>query len=331
MTPTGSGLERAAACPASCALPRARSTTEASTQGTANHEEIETVLASGGDLSTLPLAVQRVVTGAVSVDVEVAYALDVERERVRVIGRRIGRAYGTLAPSEIALTIDAVVMFDQGVTVADWKSRKRVTPAVRNLQIRAGVVAVMKTHAVGEVTGALGYLDDGEVDSHPFDAFDAANFWDEMRGVLARVRRAEAAVAEGKHVEVHTGPWCEYCPAIAYCPAHTRLALAMLGELDDVEKQIAFMTPEQCGRAWDLLKQAKAIVDRVDVSLRTRAKQDVIPLAGGKRLAMVEGTRRSVDSKAAVARIVELGGKTDDLYKVAHYTQVREVAVKESV
>jgi hypothetical protein len=329
MNPSGSSLERASNCAASCALPKAYVTGEAAIKGTENHDSIESGLAVGGDLSHLPKVVREMMEGAVSVETEIALALDVEVERVRVIGRRIGRNYGALGPAEIPLTVDSVIYRPDELLVVDWKSRERVTAAKKNLQIRAAATAVLKWHDAKEVRACIGYLDDGEVDSGMFDAFDAAAFFADMRSMLNRIGAARALVATGGTPEVHAGPWCKYCPSVSYCPAHTRLALQMLGELDYVQNQVAFMTPEQVGKAWTLLQQIESLAEKVDASLRLRAQQGVIPLPNGKRLAMVEMPgRASFDKDAALGRIKELGGSTDGLMKKGKpYFQVKEIAM----
>lgn len=322
MNPTGSSIERGVMCAASFALNQARSTGEAAIKGTSNHDAIEDDIVSG-ELSK-HLVVQRALEGATSVEVEVAYALDVEKETVRRIGVRVGRNYGPLGPNEIALSTDALVRRGE-VWVWDWKSRKRVTPALRNLQLRAACVAVMKTEGLSRVHGGIGYLDNDDADVHDFDVFDIPMFFSDMRAMLARIGQARGLVASGQVPEVHAGSWCDYCPAIAYCPAHTRLAMSMLGELDYVEKQVAFMTAEQAGRSWTLLKQIQSLADKVEASLKLRAKQDVVPLPNGKRLALIDCRRSGFDATRAKARLTELGEDLEQFNKVTTYSQVKEI------
>jgi hypothetical protein len=132
--------------------------------------------------------------------------------------------------------------------------------------------------------------------------------------MLGRIHAARALLKAGGTPTVHAGPWCEYCPAMAYCPAQTRLALQMMGELDFVQKQVAFMSAEQVGKAWVLLKRIQKLSESVEESLRLRAQQGVIPLPNGKRLTMAEQPgRMGFDKDKALGRIRELGGRTDDL------------------
>jgi hypothetical protein len=327
VNPSGSGLERASKCAASCALTKASHTGEPAIKGTENHGEIEGGLVVGGDLSGLPQAVQTAMHWALKVDVEVAFAIDVEKETVRRIGSRIERAYGELGPTEIALTIDAIIYKASGCEVWDWKSRERVTSAKSNLQIRAGVVAVMFHEQLTKVHGGIGYLDNGETDEADFDMFDVAVFFSDMRAMLKSIHAAQELVASGGTPDVSAGPWCKYCPAMPYCPAHTRLAMTMIGELDYISKEIAFFSPDQVSKAWDTYKRLETILERAGESLRLRIGQSVIPRPGNKRLAMVEMPGRSTfDKDAALGRLKELGGSTEGLMKKGKpYFQVKEV------
>lgn len=330
MNPSGSSIERAMRCAASCALPRAGHTGEAAIKGNENHDNIEGGLAVGGDLSRQPEVVQRAMEGATAVDIEVAYAIDVEKETVRLIGRRLKRNYGPLSPSEIALTIDAKITRPGEVQVWDWKSRKRVTPAKHNWQVRAGCIAVMLDDKLTEVGGCIGYLDNGESDCTKVDAFDASAFFADCRSMLNRIGAARTLVATGGTPEVHAGPWCDYCPSLAYCPAQTRLALNMIGELEDIKGKVAFMTPEQVSKAWDIKKRLESMLETVDESLRLRISQGFIPRPSGKRLALVDCHRFSDDTKRMKERLAELGEDLSRFKKRVDYTQVKEVNAKDT-
>jgi hypothetical protein len=327
VNPSGSGLERGIMCPASFALAQANATTTASIVGTENHEKIEIGMV-GGDLSGLPPVVANLLEGATEVDVEVAFALDVETRTVRLLGRRLNREYGKLAPAEIALTLDVIITRPGEVLVVDWKSRKRVATAKKNWQLRAQAVAVMAYLGLPVVMGAIAYLDDGEVDAHMFDAFDSAAFWEDMSRMLNKIGAARALVATGGIPAVHTGSWCEYCPALSYCPAQTSLARSMLGELHSIEQTIAFMSAEQCGKAWELLGQIQAIAERVDASLRLRARQEPLPLADGSVIAAVECKGRMVTNNDAIRARFEQLGEPVPMRRGADYVQIKKVTRK---
>ena len=289
------------ACAASLALPRAGHQGAQAEYGQENHAKIQ-----AGDTSRA--VVRDVLEGAEDVRHEVAYALNVETRGVREIGVNIGRDYGRLADSEIPLTIDIECRKAGTWWVVDWKSRERVAAARNNWQIRGAVMAVSGRHRSAYTIGALGYLDDSELDAFPFDAFHVTGFWMDLKQMAARVRAAQAKFARGEPLDVSSGAWCKYCPALPHCPAHTRLAKALLGELEQVDAQIASLSVEQCGRAWELLKRYDVIADRVKDSIKARARQEFIPLSNGRRLALVEvAGRQSVDADAVKARYAELG------------------------
>lgn len=315
--PTGSAVERAMACVGSCVLHRAGHTGDAAVFGSAQHKEIE-------DGDTSRPVVRRVLEGATNVRHEVSYALDVERRSVREIGVGLGRGYGELSDTEIALTIDVECWKDGVLWVGDWKSRSRVSAVADNWQIRCAVIAVMTRHSADTAVGFLAYLDDSELEPETFDAFHVTAWWEELRGMLARIRRAADVIAAGQVPEVNAGSWCTYCPALPYCPAHTRLALSMLGELEQVDQAIGELTADQCGRAWELLKRFDTIADRVRDTIKARAKRETVPLSNGRRLAMVECSRKSFDTTKAK----ELLGDAAP-YKTTHYMQVKETKVSD--
>lgn len=317
MSVTGSGLERAMHCPASCALPRAGHTGEAALVGNTNHSQIES-----GDRSR-PV-VGKVLDSLQDVRHEVAYALDTATCSVREIGVNIGRQYGDLSPSEIALTVDLEGREGSTWWCVDWKSRERVTSAVDNWQVRAGTMAVMLRHRAHTGAGAIAYLDNGELDAAPFDSFHVAGWWSDLGWLLTRIRDIKAKLQMGHVPDVSAGPWCKYCPALPHCPAHTRLALALLGELDGIDAAVAGLTVERCGRAWALLKRYDVIADRIRESIRERARREFIPVGNGRRLALIESQRTSLDTKRAAEMLGE-GAP----YKTTTYTQVREVNTKD--
>lgn len=313
---TGSGVERAMFCAASCALPGAGHTGEAAIKGTENHAAIEE-----GDRSR-PV-VRDLLDGATDVRHEVAYALDLETQTVREVGVGLARDYGPLSPMELALTVDLECKRDGVWWQVDFKSRGRVSAARDNWQCRVGTMAVLLRHGADQGMGAIAYLDDSELDATPVDAFHVAAWWADLRSLASRIRAARDLVAQGGMPSVSAGPWCKYCNALPHCPAQTRLAKSLLGELDEVDRQLGALSLDQAGRAWELLKRYEVIAERVKESLRERARREPLPLANGRRLALVESSRKSLDTKKAAEM---LGASAP--FKTTHFTQVREVAAK---
>jgi hypothetical protein len=322
--PTGSSVERAIRCAGSCVLSRAGHTGDAAVYGSTNHKEIE-------DGDTSRPVVRRVVEGAEDVRHEVSYALDVERRAVREIGVSLGRDYGPLADTEIALTIDIECRKNGMLWVGDWKSRARVSSVAENWQIRCAVIAVMSRHSADTAVGFLGYLDDSELELDTFDAFHVSTWWEELRAMLSRIRKAADVIAAGQVPEVNSGSWCQYCPALPYCPAHTRLALSMLGELEKVDQAIGELTADQCGRAWELLKRFDTVADRVRETIRERARRETVPLSNGRRLSLVECKgRMSFDQKKA-KELLSVAGLEAPMKRGEPYYQIKEVKLSGEV
>lgn len=322
--PTGSSVERGMRCPSSCVLYRAGHTGAAAVYGNDQHEEI-----ADGDTSK-PI-VARIIEGATDVRHEVSYALDVERQAVREIGVNLGRQYGRLGDTEIALTIDIECRKDGVWWVGDWKSRGRVTSVADNWQIRCEVIAVMTRHSADTVVGFLGYLDDSELEAETFDAFHVSTWWGELRGMLDAIRRASKVVEAGQVPEVNAGRWCQYCPSLPYCPAHTRLALSMLGELDGIDAAVGSLSVEQCGRAWELLKHYDVLAGRIRETIRARAKRESVPLSNGRRLALAECRGKlGLDQKKAKELLTERGVPIP-MKRGDPYLQVREVKMTDVI
>lgn len=312
---TGSALERLERCPASGVLRGANSTTEASLIGTANHLREELAIDGDGEMSPV---VRKAVEDSDIRQTEVAYAINLVSGSVRILGLKLGRNYGTLGQDEIALTVDLVCLDTRAVW--DWKSRKRVTHVRDNPQLLAAAYAAATANGWDSVHVGIGYLNDNESDEATLDSLDIA-------AILPRLQRIRAGIARAKEdveAKLATGPWCDYCPSFAWCPAQTRLARAMAGELDDMLGQVAMWTPEQCGVSWERLKRIEDIADRVKAAVRTRVKREFIPLPDGKRLAMVESSRTSPDAKAMAARLRELGEDPDKYTKTSRFTAMRE-------
>ena len=316
--PTGSGLGRAIACPASCALPGAKSTSAASVQGSATHRAIELAITSG-NFDALPDVARECIGDGEVIAVERTYALDIVRGKARHLGDRLERDYSGRNEGEVCLTIDLVTRSANGrVRVTDWKSRERVTAVRDNWQMRGAAMAALMVEGSkdGVADAVLAYLDDGETDQAEVDAFDAADWWEQLYGFYEKLCGEPTA-------DIHEGPWCKYCDAAPFCPAKTRLAVAMIGELTGIEGSILEMTAEQAGRAWDKAKDVEALLDRVQKALRERAKREPLPLANGRRLALVESSRTSLDTKAA-KELLEQHGIAVPM-KHSEFTMTKEI------
>lgn len=324
---TASSLLRAKRCPASYALPQLRETSEAAEQGNENHAAIEAQLRGGVDERSPELRACLVGEGVSHI--EAAFVLDVVTGAVRFIGEAIGRDYGTVDETrEIPMTLDLVTLREaDGVyVVRDWKSRKRVTPAERNDQVRAQAVAVMGFHHVDQVEAGLTYLDNWEQDMATVDVFERAAILAELRETLAKVQAAQPTDP------VHLGPWCEYCPAMDACTGRNAALAAtaavlrpdpFLDEQEQAKAIVSGLTPEAAGKLYTDLAALSDMVERAQKLLRDRAKQGPLPLPSGKLLALVESSRTGLDTKKAEALLTAAGIPVP--VKTSTFTTMREI------
>jgi hypothetical protein len=323
---SASALTRAKRCPSSYALPQISETSDAAEQGNENHARVEAELAAYRrtmDPSSLSPELHAVLDGAQVQSIELAVVLDVFTGTVREVGESVGRAYGKVDPArEVPMTLDVVTRKGGLVVIRDWKSRKRVTPAVRNDQIRAQATAMIKLLGVDAVEAGLTYLDNWESDLAPFDAFDAEEVLGELRQTLERVQAAKA------DDPVALGPWCEYCPAMASCPARQKLlrASAAMVRESTIEQTLADVTDETAGSLYERFQSLADAVERAIKLLRDRAKHSPLPLPNGKVLAAIEGERKSLDAKKAEALLT--AANIPIPIKTTTYVQVREMNPK---
>lgn len=318
--PTGSGLEKALACPASMVLDtRVSEGGEYAERGSEIGAFLRAVI--GGTPRETALAavtdqawretcagidVGALVSGLRLVRGECAYAVDVEAEKARFLGTNIGRSYPELFPCEIAATNDLEGQgFRDRWVVRDFKSGWReVTPAERNPQVLFESLCLYLFHGGTEVDGGIVYVsEDGSTrtDNAIFTAYQLDGFLEDLRALPSRVERARQAIESGR-IEVNAGPWCTYCPSKVVCPRYTGLARAVLGEVTDTQARLALLSPEQLGEAWEKVTLAGEIVDKVREGIKELARAAPIPLPSGKML--TEG--RSSSSTFDRARALEL-------------------------
>jgi len=317
---SASGLERAAECPASQALEQVRQTGEAAIIGTDNHTDVEVPVREyrrSGDASKLSEGLRGIVADYEVLAIERAFIVDTLTATARDLGESIGRKYGTFDPfTEVPVTVDVVMRHRETkrVVILDWKSRRRVTRAARNWQVKAQVVAVMAWLGIDECDAGICYLDNWELDTAHFDTFDAAAIADELRTVLDRLHAAKASDP------VHIGPWCDYCSAQPHCPGRAALVKAAVG---DVGSDLANMSDEQAGEIWVRLEALLETAEKARDVLKERAKQTGLPLPNGKYLRLIECTRKGVDTKKAEQMMTAAGLAVP--IRTTFYTQLKEM------
>jgi hypothetical protein len=315
-TPSGSSLGRAFACGASMTLPRADSISDAGTAGTVKHEFLANLQGMGRDdalalvpeefreacevidLSVLPVGAEWTA--------ELAVVYDFEKHAARIVGHNIGRNYGALRPTEIPMTIDLLGRADVPMVIDHKTGWGWVTRARDNWQLRGAAVAVSKLLKVDAVRVGLLFLRDGAApdwDSTEFDAFDLANFEDELTKLPALEKAARLV----------TGSHCRYCPSFQFCPAQTGLARRMASPEDLAEAitdaPATALTPELAAKAWERLKAAEYVLKSVRESLRLYAEATPIPLGEGIALGRVEKEVDEIDADKARATLEGLYGR----------------------
>jgi len=302
---TASQLERLANCPGSFRAPGFSHTSIAAQQGTENHARIE-----DGTRVAWRSDAQR----------EIAYVIQTDTWTVTRLGESRGRDYGISKERElidVGCTVDAEVWFEgSDVEIRDFKSRRRVTSAARNWQVRIQALAVWLYYQLPVIAG-LYYLDNDEEDVHTFSEFDHLATQQDLRRVLTAL-----SVEPG---ELATGPWCEYCPAATACPAQRQELLGILDHVD-IEATFRLMTDAEVARAINAAKRFEAIVDRIKTSGRYQVMaRGGIDIGNERRLEMVLSQRQSLDSKAMSARLTELGEDMDLYRRVTKFSRMQEV------
>lgn len=306
---SASSLERVESCPASEALPHAPYAGEAAETGTENHRVIEEVINAGG----IPDALADLFAGAEQVHTEIAYVIDVVARTSRRIGKlAAARDYGKLGATEVAMTLDVEIVHADRIAVIDWKSRSRVTPAERNLQILAQMCAVESHYGLSGVAGLV-YLDNMERDMAPFSLLDSGARWSRLARIVERAGKGTPSA--GSH--------CRYCPALLACPTQKAALTTFMGaELADD------LPVERLGEIWVELQALEAKAEQVRKAIQLRARREPVPLPSGKLLRLVESSRSSYDAKAMAAELSSRGVDPEQFKRVSYFDKVTETKGK---
>jgi hypothetical protein len=344
---SASSIERMLACPASCVLPQVDSTSDDADAGHAKHAYVNAVLTGTppadalakvpADLSDTCARLDWHALGGDLSDVrsEVAYAIDVKKRTARELGVNIGRAYHlhSLGENEIPGSEDiGGVTFDGVPTTVDVKSGwGETTRSDENGQL--GFFAAAKHLITGsQVVGVriAKLRDDGSVtpDASVLSAFEIESFLDELEAGAERVHAARRVYLAGGQVDVSMGAHCRNCPAMTHCPAHTRMALAMVGDTDALAAQVAYLDEAGATRAWLTYKQVKDKLEMVGDALKARARQRGITTDERHWVVERMTTRTAFDKDAAVALLQSFGASAEQiagLSKESTFGVVREV------
>lgn len=313
MRESGSRMDRIVRCPGSQALPHVRRPPTGDAKlGTAKHE----IAAAGGPDSETLTAEQRELAEGLPADLvpegvrhEVAYAWDWAADTARLIGYDLGRDYGKLGPTEIALTVDSVGFYDDGAGayIEELKTGWGWIPSVRkHWQGQIALVAVSRAHpsvAYGRVAIARpGTTDEMRFDAANFDGDDIERSAKKLHDTMRQVVDLRAAAEQGQVPDVSMGPWCEYCPAIYTCGGHGGV-LARLADPDVAIGKLCSELSHNGGfaRAHSFLTEAarvlKVLKEARDAYVRSEGPQD---LGNGRCVAEVEHSKETVKVKETI-------------------------------
>ena len=303
-TITGSGLERAALCPASAVLPRSPAlVSEAMEQGSAVHAYLEAAAKVGRDaaLSATPerwrrmceaIDLERLPVDASGYAAEVAFAWAWTDDTAREIGRSMGREYGGLRSNELAGTADVVgLVGESGVIVLDYKTgwSTRELRASGNRQLQFYALAAARAYGRRWARIVLVHIhSDGTswFDSADLDELDLSAIASDLAEIVMAAGDAADALERGEAPKTRLGDHCRGCTSRASCPAQTAMVLRLASDPASPRKIAeGILTREVAAIAWEKYKIAKSCVDDIGETLRGfAAEHGPIDLGGGRIL-----------------------------------------------
>lgn len=220
---------------------------------------------------------------------EAAFAIDVETGEARILGYRMGRKYGPLKDSEIALTVD----WAGDDEVGDLKTgfAGHVAHPRENLQLLAGAYALAKVKKLDSVFVKILIAREDEV--VPLWAKLDGGWMDsvlaELREIHFRAQLPSPAVA-GEH--------CQFCPALGACP-QTAQAGALMGAANADQPAVRwgteFVSAENDAAMVMNLTMLEKAIDAVKDALKRRGP---ITLPNGKVWRESISKRRVLDKEA---------------------------------
>jgi Protein of unknown function (DUF2800) len=325
-----SQAERIEACPGSTVYPGVAKTTDAADRGLVLHEYRKNVIAFGEEaaLELVPSELRDLVeqydasglpTDPAAWATEVAFAIDLETDTARELGRDIGRRYAEhgAAPGEIVGAADYVSLLDADtVSVDDLKTGwGRITRARVNLQL--GALAYAAVRAYGRSRARVRVLlrrEDGSgfFDEAWLDGFDLDLIGDRLRAMTRGVEEARADADAGRMPRLHEGPWCSHCPARWICPVKmsrvTQLAIAPMSVITGASPVavpvIGELSPADLAVVVDRLEKAEDELRGIRNAVKIRAREEPIRLTDGRLYGVRKKKTPTVDGKVA-HRVIE--------------------------
>lgn len=231
---------------------------------------------------------------------EVAVAFHVASGTGRIMRKAHHRDYSDARPGELTGTLDVIgirrgEVFTGDLKTGRWKSRDGMS-----WQLRFGAVAVASILGADEIAAALWYVDEDGMrdDDGVLDCFDLAETAAALKDLWTRLT--------GGPTPPVPGPWCcdNYCALLGRCAA-TRAALAEVR----TSAVVRINTPEDAARVWEMLPHAEAAVKAAKEQIKAMAARgETISLSSGKRLAVVEQCRESLQCTPEAVSYIELAG-----------------------
>lgn len=338
---TASGIERVLHCPTSEALPATVGESDDAVRGHEIHAFLKRarVLPIDKALRLVPeehrdvcskIRLSDVYGGLRNVRTEVAYALRVGHEEAHEIGVDIDRKYPQLPPEYVVGTNDFEgLRFDDVEVAADIKAGNDVTAAKDNPQVKFHARARQLVTGADRVEGRIVYVrPTGRVvtDWHVFTRLELDRYESELEEMQARVVAARALLASGVMPTVRSGDHCQYCPAVASCPAQAALARAMVTDIGDLAHLVMTLTPEQAGHAWAKLERVYDVAKHVESGLRMMALRSPLPLGDGRELRPIHFPRRDFSKDKALTLLKRKGATVAEIescFDVREEQQVR--------
>lgn len=297
--PSASSLERAALCPPSQVLLHFGSGGNRwAIRGTGIHAFLVRVAEVGAEKALAEVAPDlREACACIELDelppatpdsyaYEVSLAWDMETDTARELCRNKSRedAYSLANSKELVGTCDVLGLTDDAVIVYDYKTGYRWFDRIEeNFQLMFYALAAARAYGKERAHLAIIRIDE---DGHPYflrgevGLFDLDAFAQRLRDLDATIADLKVRHQAGEALAPTTGDHCQYCPAVANCPAWMNLARSMTSPENDVPGLPA-LTADTAALYIEAVKRGKKVLERIERGLKLFAEQNPIELGGG--------------------------------------------------
>lgn len=220
---------------------------------------------------------------------ELARGGKLTREQIRALAE----------PGEMVGIVDYLMLTDAAVVIFDWKTGwTPVEAAATNVQLGAYAFMAAKLFGRDEADVAIARLLEGmtHTDQAHLDELDLGAIESRVR---QHVQRVELLRKAGNVVPApFEGDHCRYCPAMAFCPAKTALALSVLSDGKTPAALLASMPAalqsEDVARLWPKVTAAIDLLEALRGKLKEHARARPVTLSNGMVLAAVEHSREKL-------------------------------------